>query len=86
MRVIDMTDTQSKKQLYKNYLQEAVANLQAKDLLAVRMKEIKEAAKESGFDPKEFTNVVKAAYDLDKVQETIDSLQAGVDAVDELGL
>ena len=52
----------------------------------MRMKEIKEAAKESGFDPKEFTHVYKAAYDLDKVQETIDSLQAGVDSLEELGL
>ena len=81
-----MTDTQNKKEMYKGYIQEAVANLRAKDLLAVRMKEIKEAAKESGFDPKEFTHVYKAAYDLDKVQETIDSLQAGVDSLEELGL
>lgn len=81
-----MTAEQTKKELYKGYIQEAVANLRAKDLLAVRMKEIKEAAKESGFDSKEFTHVYKAAYDLDKVQETIDSLQAGVDSLEELGL
>lgn len=81
-----MTDTQNKKELYKGYIKEALENMRAADLLKVRMAEIKDAVKKSGFDPKEFTNVVKAAYDLDKVQETIDSLQAGVDAVDELGL
>ena len=80
-----MTES-NKKELYKGYIQEALENMRAADLLKVRMAEIKATVKESGFDTKEFTNVVKAAYDLDKVQETIDSLQAGVDTVDELGL
>jgi cell division protein ZapA (FtsZ GTPase activity inhibitor) len=81
-----MTDTQNNKEMYKGYIQEALENMRAADLLKVRMAEIKSSVKESGFDPKEFVNVVKAAYNLDKVQETIDSLQAGVDTVDELGL
>jgi coenzyme F420-reducing hydrogenase delta subunit len=81
-----MTVESNKKETYKGYIQEALENMRSVDLLKVRMAEIKDAVKKSGFDPKEFTNVVKAAYDLDKVQETIDSLQAGVDAVDELGL
>jgi coenzyme F420-reducing hydrogenase delta subunit len=82
-----MTDNQqNKKDMYKGYALEALENMRATDLLKVRMAEIKSAVKDSGFDTKEFTHVVRAAYDLDKVQETIDSLQAGVDAVDELGL
>lgn len=81
-----MTTEQNKKDLYRNYLQEAVANLQAKDLLAVRMKEIKEAAKESGFDPKEFTLDVKTVHDRESAEKTLEALQISIESVDELGL
>lgn len=81
-----MTDTQNKKALYKNYIQEAVANLQAKDLLALRMKEIKEAAKESGFDPKEFALDVKTVHDRESAEKTLEALQISIESVDELGL
>jgi len=76
----------TKKGLYKKYIQEAVANLQAKDLLAVRMKEIKEAAKESGFDPKEFALDVKTVHDRQSAEKTLEALQISIESVDELGL
>ena len=81
-----MTTEQNKKDLYKNYLKEAVANLQAKDLLAVRMKEVKEAAKESGFDPKEFALDVKTVHDRESAEKTLEALQISIESVDELGL
>lgn len=82
-----MTDNQqNKKDLYRKYLQEAVANLQAKDLLAVRMKEIKEAAKDSGFDPKEFALDVKTVHDRESAEKTLEALQISIESVDELGL
>lgn len=81
-----MTDTQNKKELYKGYIQEAVANLRAKDLLAVRMKEIKEATKESGFDPKEFALDVKTVHDRESAEKTLEALQISIESVDELGL
>ena len=81
-----MTAEQNKKDLYKNYLKEAVVNLQAKDLLSVRMKEIKEAAKESGFDPKEFALDVKTVHDRESAEKTLEALQISIESVDELGL
>jgi hypothetical protein len=81
-----MTTEQNKKDLYRNYVKEAVANLQAKDLLAVRMKEIKEAAKESGFDPKEFALDVKTVHDRESAEKTLEALQISIESVDELGL
>lgn len=81
-----MTNEQNKKELYKGYVKEAVANLQAKDLLAVRMKEIKEAAKESGFDPKEFALDVKTVHDRESAEKTLEALQISIESVDELGL
>lgn len=77
---------QNKKDLYRGYVKEAVANLQAKDLLAVRMKEIKEAAKESGFDPKEFALDVKTVHDRESAEKTLEALQISLESVDELGL
>lgn len=77
---------QNKKDLYRGYVKEAVANLQAKDLLAVRMKEIKEAAKESGFDPKEFALDVKTVHDRESAEKTLEALQISIESVDELGL
>lgn len=81
-----MTAEQNKKDLYRGYVKEAVANLQAKDLLAVRMKEIKEAAKESGFDPKEFALDVKTVHDRESAEKTLEALQISLESVDELGL
>ena len=81
-----MTAEQNKKDLYRNYVKEAVANLQAKDLLAVRMKEIKEAAKESGFDPKEFALDVKTVHDRESAEKTLEALQISIESVNDLGL
>ena len=72
--------------MYKNYLQEAVANLQSKELLAVRMKEIKDAVKESDFDVKEFTQDVKTVHDRDKAEKQLEALQISIESVDKLGL
>lgn len=81
-----MTISPNKKDLYSGYAKEAVSNLRDQDLLKLRLKEIKDAVKESEFDVKEFNQVVKAVYDLEKVQEQVDSLQRSIDTVEELGL
>ena len=81
-----MTGTQNKKELYKGHIQEGLENMRAAELLKVRMSEIKASVKESGIDVKEFTATLNAAFDLDKTQEKIDSLQRGVDSVEDLGL
>lgn len=81
-----MTSEQNKKELYKNYLQEAVANLRGQDLLKLRLKEIKDAAKDSGFDPKEFALDVKTVHDRDKAEKQLEALQISIESVDELGL
>lgn len=77
----------NKREKIAGYIKEAVANLKQQDLLKSRLKDIKDSVKDSDLiDPKEFNSAILAAYDLDKHQEKIDSLQAGVDIVDTLGL
>ena len=80
-----MTES-NKKELYKNYIKEALENMRATDLLKVRMKEIKDAVKESDFDVKEFTQDVKTAYDRDKTEKQLEALQISLESVNELGL
>ena len=77
---------QNKKTLYKGYIKEALENMRAADLLKVRMKEIKDAVKESDFDVKEFTQDVKTAYDRDKTEKQLEALQISIESVNELGL
>jgi len=77
---------QNKKELYKNYIQEALANLRDQDLLKTRMAEIKEAVKESGFDTKEFTLDVKTAQDREKVEAQVEALQISLESVESLKL
>lgn len=77
---------QNKKTLYKGYIKEALENMRAADLLKVRMKEIKDAVKESDFDVKEFTQDVKTAYDRDKTEKQLEALQISLESVNELGL
>lgn len=81
-----MTDTQNKKELYKGYIKEGLENMRAADLLKVRMKEIKDAVKESDFDVKEFTQDVKTAHDKDKTEKQLEALQISIESVTELGL
>ena len=81
-----MTTEQNKKDLYKGYVKEALANLREQDLVKTRMAEIKEAVKESGFDTKEFNAVVKVAYDSEKAAEQLEALQIAIDSVEDLKL
>lgn len=77
---------QVKRETIKGYIQEAVKNMREQDLLKLRMKEIKEAVKESELiDPTDFSSAVQAAYDSQRHQEKIDALQVGIDIVDTLG-
>lgn len=77
---------QNKKDLYKGYIKEGLENMRAADLLKVRMKEIKDAVKESDFDVKEFSQDVKTAYDRDKIEKQLEALQISLESVNELGL
>lgn len=82
-----ITQDQTKRETIAKYIKEAVANLRQQDILKLRLKEIRDSVKESDLlDPKEFNSAVQAAYDLDKHQEKIDSLQAGVDVIEILNI
>lgn len=80
-----MTTEQNKKQLYKNYLKEALENMRAQDLLKVRMTEIKATVKENGFDTKEFSQDCKTAYDREKIEKQLESLQISIESIESLG-
>lgn len=80
------TQPPSRKDLYINYVKEGVANLREQDLLKLRMRNIRESVKASEFNMKEYTAVVKAAYDCSKIQEEIDIRQAAIDTIEDLGL
>jgi hypothetical protein len=77
---------QNKKDLYKGYIQEGLANLRDQDLLKVRLSEIKAAVKESGFDLKEFTLDLKTAQDKEKAEAQIEALQISLESVESLKL
>ena len=82
-----ITNDITKRETIKGYIQEAVKNMRDQDLLKLRMKEIKDAVKESELiDPTEFSSAVQASYDYDKVQAEIDKRQSGIDLVDTLGV
>ncbi len=77
---------QNKKQLYKAYLQEAVGNLRQQEVLKLKLKELKDVVKENDFDVKEFTQDVKTAFDKEKVEKQLESLQISIDSIENLGL
>ncbi len=81
-----MTNEQNKKDLYKGYIQEGLANLRDQDLLKVRLSEIKSAVKESGFDAKEFALDLKTAQDKEKAEAQIEALQISLESVESLKL
>lgn len=81
-----MTDAQNKKPLYKKYLQEAVGNLREQEVLKLKLKELKDVVKENDFDVKEFTQDVKTAFDKEKVEKQLESLQISIDSIENLGL
>ncbi len=81
-----MTNEQNKRDLYKGYLQEGLANLRDQDLLKTRMAEIKSAVKESGFDPKEFALDLKTAQDKEKAEAQIEALQISLESIESLKL
>ena len=57
-----------KRETVKNYAKEYIANVRQQELLKLRAKEIVDAVKESELmDSKEFSLMVKAALDIDKV-------------------
>jgi hypothetical protein len=81
-----MTNEQNKRDLYKGYLQEGLANLRDQDLLKVRLSEIKAAVKDSGFDAKEFALDLKTAQDKEKAEAQIEALQISLESVESLKL
>ena len=77
----------NKRNLIAGYVKEAVANLEQQDLAKVRLAEIKETVKESELiDMKEFNSAVAAAYDIEKHQNKIDTLQSGIDIIEMLNI
>lgn len=76
----------NKKELYKAYLQEAVGNLREQEVLKLKLKELKDVVKENDFDVKEFTQDVKTAFDKEKVEKQLESLQISIDSIENLGL
>lgn len=81
-----MTTESNKKSLYKAYLQEAVGNLREQEVLKLKLKELKDVVKENDFDVKEFTQDVKTAFDKEKVEKQLESLQISIDSIENLGL
>ena len=77
---------QNKREIYKGYLKEGLANLREQDLLKVRLSEIKAAVKESGFDPKEFALDLKTAQDKEKAEAQIEALQISLESIESLKL
>ena len=81
-----MTTESNKKSLYKAYLQEAVGNLREQEVLKLKLKELKDVVKENDFDVKEFTQDVKTAFDKEKVEKQLESLQISIDSIENLRL
>ena len=84
---MSITQDINKRETIAAYIKEAVKNMRDQDLLKLRMKEIKDAVKESELiEPKDFASAVQAAYDSQRHQEKIDALQVGIDIVEILGV
>jgi hypothetical protein len=80
-----MTET-NKKDLYKGYIQEGLANLRDQDLLKTRMNEIKDTVAKSGFNKTEFALDLKTAQDKEKAEAQIEALQISLESVESLKL
>lgn len=77
----------TKRETVKKYAQELIANIRQQDLLKLRAKEIVDTVKDSELiEPKEFNLIVKAALDIDKVQEEVDRKSDAIANVEILGL
>lgn len=65
-----------KRQLLNAYIEEAVGLLRLKDNIDLKLKDIKDAVKDSfkDYDIK-FNDMVKCRYDKDKVVEAVDKLE-----------
>lgn len=84
---MSLTDNIKQREVIAGYVKEAVSNLKSQDVLKVRMSEIRNSVKESELiDPKEFGLIVKAAYNLDRLQEDVDSKSAAIESLEVLGL
>lgn len=82
-----LPNDQTKRDTVKKYAQELIANIRQQELLKLRAKEIVDAVKESELiDSKEFNLIVKAALDIDKVQEEVDRKSDAIANVEILGL
>ena len=77
-----------KRDLIKNYLQEAIKHTTDKDLADVRLKQVYDSVKESeknlGYTLAEFKEALAAALDYEKIQNLVDKKQAALDTVDTL--
>lgn len=77
-----------KRDLIKNYLQEAIKHTNDKDLADVRLKQVFESVKESeaslDYTVAEFKEALAAALKYEKTQAIVDKKQAALDTVDTL--
>jgi len=77
-----------KRELVKNYLQEALKHNADKELADTRLKSVFEAVKESeeatGFSLAEFKEAFAVAKDYEKAQEVVDKKQAAIEVIDLL--
>lgn len=77
----------TKRETVKKYAQEMIANVRQQELLKLRAKEILDSVKESELmETKEFNLIVKAALDIDKIQEDVDNKSTAIASVEILGL
>lgn len=80
----------SKRDLVKNYLQEALQHSNNKDLAELKLKEVFDSVKESedstGFSLSEFKESLAAARNYDKVQAIVDKKQSALEVIDTLQL
>ena len=78
----------TKRELVKNYLQEALKHNADKELADTRLKSVFEAVKESeeatGFSLQEFKEAFAVAKDYEKAQEVVDKKQAAIEVIDLL--
>lgn len=79
-----------KREIIKQYVQEALAEKRVQALSKTREKETYDAVKESedslGVTLPEFKEIVNAAYEYEKQQAKLDKIQSGLDGVELLKL
>jgi len=78
----------TKRELVKNYLQEALKHNADKELADTRLTSVYEAVKSSekstGFSLAEFKEAFAVAKDYEKAQEVVDKKQAAIEVIDLL--